>query len=145
MIMTSASRKNRQQTALITGAANGLGYEMGRLYAKAGCHLVLVDKDGRRLKRIAGELKKNFGVKVGALVQDLSEDRAPNRIEAELEASGIRVDVILNRAGYRIYGPFSGKEMRRELQAVCRAFRVEAAASVAGPSPFGRLFPALST
>jgi short-subunit dehydrogenase len=42
--------------ALVTGASSGIGADLARLYAKAGCNLIIT---ARREQRLA-ELKKNF-------------------------------------------------------------------------------------
>jgi short-subunit dehydrogenase len=45
--------------ALVTGASSGIGADLARLYAKAGCHLIIT---ARREQRLA-ELKRTVSAK----------------------------------------------------------------------------------
>ena len=42
-----------QGTVLITGAANGIGYQLARIFAHNNYNLVLVDRVGEKLTKIA--------------------------------------------------------------------------------------------
>ena len=141
--MANILGKNRQGTVLIVGAAKGLGYELARLYARAGHHLILVDKNGRRLGRTVAALKKSHGIDALAVVQDLSEARSADRLARTLEKARQRVDTLVDRSGYRIYGPFSRPDLLRELRMLATAFRADPAANTVGfPVSFsGRLRP----
>ncbi|MBI9082016.1 MAG: SDR family NAD(P)-dependent oxidoreductase [Desulfobacterales bacterium] len=138
--MSAAIHKRRKRTALITGAAKGLGYELGKLYARAGHDLILVDKNSRSLHRVAGQLEKVYSVQVTTVVQDLTDTRSAEHLKETIDAAGRRVDVVVNRAGYRIYGPFSDRELLRELRMVSAAFRMDPAAGVTGPISLAGLF-----
>ena len=59
-------------TALVTGAAAGLGLEFAWQLATARHDLVLVDRDSERLERLVGQLRAAAGVHVEMLVADLS-------------------------------------------------------------------------
>jgi short-subunit dehydrogenase len=60
------------KTTLITGAANGLGYEFACIYAKENNNLLLVDIEENKLIEKANELKENFKVNIDYIVADLS-------------------------------------------------------------------------
>lgn len=106
------------KTALVTGASQGIGYEMSRLFAGNGYNLVLVARDARRLGQIDAEIKVEFGIKVKVIVMDLSVANAPDEIFAALEREEISVDVLVNNAGFQEYGPFSETDLHKELQMV---------------------------
>lgn len=106
------------KTALVTGASQGIGYELGRLFARNGYNLVLVARDGQRLGQIAGEFKAEFGIKAKVIAMDLSVSTAPEEIFAELEREEIPVDILVNNAGFQEYGPFSGTDLHKELQMI---------------------------
>ena len=55
---------NRQQTALITGASGGIGYELAKLFAQDRYNLVLVARSGQKLAEIADDFKQKFGIAV---------------------------------------------------------------------------------
>ena len=133
--MTEGIRKKRKQTILVAGGARGLGYEIGKLYAKAGHDLILVDKDPKGLGRVVGAIERKFVVQVVPVVQDLTHGRSAEKLLKAIQAQGKRVDVVVNRAGFRTYGPFSEKDLLRELRQTSAAFRVDSSAGIAGPLP----------
>src|SRR5262245_40850668 len=97
-----AGLKNR--TALITGAARGIGLELTRLLAADGCRLVMVGRDRERLEDVKAQLQTEHGVQVRCEPRDLSESRAAFRLWADLTAAGIAIDVLVNNAGVGLYG-----------------------------------------
>ena len=88
-----------KQTALITGASAGLGLEFARQLAVAGHDLVLVARREDRLRKAGEELSQTHGVGVTLQVADLSDREAPGRIQADLDAAGIEVGILINNAG----------------------------------------------
>jgi len=106
------------KTALVTGASQGIGYELSRLIAQNGYNLVLVARDEHMLVRIADDLKGEFGVKVKVVAMDLSQGSAPDEIFTELEREAIPIDCLVNNAGFQEYGPFSETDLHKELQMI---------------------------
>src|ERR1017187_4794938 len=86
-------------TALITGASGGIGLELARIFAEQGYALVLVARTRERLEEIAVELKPT---PVQVLAKDLALVGAAEGIHREVP----KVDVLVNNAGYGVYGPF---------------------------------------
>lgn len=99
------------QTALITGASSGLGYEFARLAARDGFDLVLLARGETKLQEVAHELRSAHGVRVHALAKDLSEDTAAAEIQAATEAMGLRISVLINNAGFAQFGPLIESEV----------------------------------
>src|SRR6266536_4316803 len=93
-------------TALITGASAGLGHEVAKLFARNGHDLVLVARNGSALASFADELQRQFGVKAKPFPLDLTASAAPQSIFDQLAREGIRVDVLVNNAGYGTLAPF---------------------------------------
>ena len=62
--------------ALITGATNGIGYELARLFAKDGKNLVILARNKGNLERVKMEIENEFKTTVWSLSKDLS---APKR------------------------------------------------------------------
>ncbi len=91
------------RTALVTGAAMGIGAAVAELLAERGAAVSLVDRDAAALDEVAGRLKGR-GAEVEVVVGDLRE---PQAIEAAvgrtLERFG-RLDVLSNNAGVQRYG-----------------------------------------
>lgn len=81
------------RTAIVTGAARGIGLEIGRFFRKAGAQVVLVDFDGEELDRAAAEVGAH------AVQADVSSTADVERAIADtIERTG-RVDILVNNAG----------------------------------------------
>jgi 3-oxoacyl-[acyl-carrier protein] reductase len=81
------------QTVLVTGAARGIGRELGRAFAAAGADVFLVDRDRAELEQTATEL----GCR--AIAADVADTAAVEAVVAEVVAATGRVDVLVNNAG----------------------------------------------
>ena len=116
--MTTPQRSpiSSSQTALITGASSGLGYEFAQLFAKNHYNLVLVARREQKLIELAAELRQTFGIEVKVIVRDLSAATAPELIDAELKQAGIQIDILVNNAGFATYGLFAETDATAELQ-----------------------------
>jgi len=93
-------------TALVTGASSGLGAEFATQLAQRGHNLVLVARSTDRLQSLAADLRAAHGVRVDVIVQDLTAPDAVARINADLAAAGITVDLLVNNAGFGTAGRF---------------------------------------
>lgn len=91
--------------ALITGASAGLGAEFARQYAENGYSLVLTARRGDRLEALSRELK----VKCLIVTADLADPSSPRRIFEEIERQGIKIDVLVNNAGFGTRGTYLSK------------------------------------
>src|SRR5258708_7878576 len=94
-------------TALITGASTGIGYELAKVFAENGHDLVLVARGTARLEKVAAECESLGQIKSQVLVKDLSMPGAPVEIYDQLMRDNVRVDVLVNNAGFGTYGPFA--------------------------------------
>lgn len=101
-----------QQTAVITGAASGLGYELMLLLAKDNYNLVLIDIDKEKLKKIQTELQKTSNSKVKIISTDLSKSNSATSVFSTLENSTI--DVLVNCAGFGVFGSFADTNWEKE-------------------------------
>ena len=95
------------KTALVTGASSGLGMEFARQLAGLGCELVMVARREERLREVQREILSNYGVPVDVVVMDLVEAEAPQRLYDYLKGSNRAVDVLVNNAGYGLFGDFA--------------------------------------
>lgn len=104
------------KTALITGAASGLGYELSLLLAHDSYNLILVDIDGAKLQLVKEEINKANKCKVDVLVKDLS---MPNVAVEIFEAiKNVSIDVLVNNAGFGLFGSFNNTAWHRELDMI---------------------------
>jgi uncharacterized protein len=112
----SNNPEQRKRTALITGASSGIGFEFTKLFARDGFDLVLVARDQSRLAKIAYEWSRSFDVTVTVIPKDLSQSTAAQEVYREVQNEGIEVDVLVNNAGFNVYGPFAASDSQRELE-----------------------------
>jgi uncharacterized protein len=90
--------------ALITGASKGIGRSIAFELASKGYGLVLVARDAVLLHEVSEDIKGRFAVPVLWLPVDLSEPDAATRILARCEREGLRVNMLVNNAGFGLSG-----------------------------------------
>jgi len=103
------------QTALITGASGGIGYELAKLFAQDHCNLVLVARSGDKLAQVADELQRQFGIAVKTIALDLSQAPAPHFLFDQLRRERISIDILVNNAGYGRFGEFAELPLEESL------------------------------
>jgi NAD(P)-dependent dehydrogenase (short-subunit alcohol dehydrogenase family) len=95
----------RDKTAIITGAAAGIGAGTAEVFAEEGARLVLVDRDESGLAAIADRLG---GVAPGLITVagDVAlRTTAERTVQSALDAFG-QIDVLFNNAGVMTFGDF---------------------------------------
>jgi short-subunit dehydrogenase len=102
-----------RRIAVITGASAGIGEAFADVFAAEQFDLVLVARREDRLRMTAGRLSRRYGVDVHVIVADLSMPDAVSRICADLDAHGLRVDALVNNAGYGVPGVFTASPWER--------------------------------
>jgi hypothetical protein len=96
----------KSQTVLITGASSGIGYELAKLFARDHYNPVLIARSGERLTQVATELSQ-LGVTLKTLALDLAAPPAPKFLFDQLLRENIRVDILINNAGFGAFGEFA--------------------------------------
>ena len=100
--------------AMITGASSGLGLALAEALARRGRNLILVARHRETLEPVAIELSQRFGVEVLLRACDLSQPLRLSGFVLELEEGERRIDLLVNCAGQRTYGPFLAHEWADE-------------------------------
>ena len=95
----------RGATALVTGAAGGLGDPIARALADQGTRLVLSDLPGDALDRRAEQLEAG-GFPVTFVSADLRDRKQLGDLVSRVEAEAGPVDVLVNNAGIELTAPF---------------------------------------
>lgn len=103
-------------TALITGASGGIGYELARVFAQHGFDCVLVARSRDLLSQLASRLEAEHRVKTLVLAKDLSRSAAVDEVFEEVTAAAMTVEVLVNNAGFSVFGRFAETDLTRELE-----------------------------
>ena len=90
--------------ALITGASEGIGAELARIFADNGHRVALVARREERLRALADELIANGAPAPIVIACDLSGSGAGEAIAAALRAADAEPDYVVNNAGYGLFG-----------------------------------------
>jgi short-subunit dehydrogenase len=102
------------KTALITGASSGLGVDFATILAERGCNLVLVARREDRLRALAEELTHKHGVQAYVIAMSLAQLGAAQDLYDRIRGLNLTVDVLINNAGFGVYGPFMEIAWERE-------------------------------
>ncbi len=81
----------RGDTAVVVGAARGIGRAIARAFADEGAHLALIDRDAE-VNATAAVLATECGVRASALVADVTDAEAMRRAAAKVAQEHGRVD-----------------------------------------------------
>ncbi len=98
--------------ALITGASSGIGRDMARILAARGCDLILVARREDRLE----ELRQELPVKVRTIALDLSQEENCKALYEQVKHD--KVGVLINNAGFGVFGPFDETSLDQELELI---------------------------
>ena len=101
-------------TALITGASGGIGLELAKIHAQKGGDMVLVARSADKLEKLKSELEQQYSVDVTVLAEDLSQPDSAERIFAKTEELGIKIDTLINNAGFGGHGLFNERDLAAE-------------------------------
>lgn len=106
------------RTALVTGASSGIGESYARALAARGVQLVLVARSADKLQQLAQQLSAQRGVQVTVLPTDLTQPGAALHLSEACAARRLRIDVLVNNAGFGTYGPFETIPPERDRQLI---------------------------
>lgn len=105
-------------TTLITGASSGIGEAFVRRLAAEKHDLFLVARSEDKLRELCLELSEKHGVNANFLAADLSENDSDLKVFQETEHLGLKIDLLINNAGFGSMGDFAVLDLSRELEMV---------------------------
>lgn len=98
--------------AFITGASSGIGEEMAKYLSELGYDIIVAARRKDKLEELKKALKTN--VEIYAL--DLSKEEECFRLYEELK--GENIDIVVNNAGFGVFGEFDKTDLSRELDMI---------------------------
>ncbi len=95
-----------QKVVVVTGATSGIGAASCVEFAKRGASIVLVARRQDKLEEMEKTMS-GFGIKTLACKCDVSEKTQVQKMGQQTLDKFGRIDVLVNNAGFAIYGPVS--------------------------------------
>jgi NAD(P)-dependent dehydrogenase (short-subunit alcohol dehydrogenase family) len=90
------TKKHEGRTAVISGAASGIGQASAIRLAKEGAEVIIADRE--KAEKTLG-LIAEFGGKASAFQCDVTNPASVDALKAAVEATGAHCDILLNNAG----------------------------------------------
>nr|WP_257908284.1 SDR family oxidoreductase [Janibacter limosus] len=95
-------------TAVVTGAAGGMGEHIAKGPARRGADLVVLDRDADGLARVVADIgRETPGARVTSHVVDLADRAAADAVIARIRDAHPGVTMLFNNAGVAVGGRFT--------------------------------------
>src|SRR5437660_8590862 len=107
----------KDKTAIITGAASGIGKDIALVFAREGAKVAIADLNKDAADATANEIKAGGGQALGVMMDVTSEKAVNDGVAAAVAAFG-GVDILISNAGIQIVHPleeFSYAEWKKML------------------------------
>ena len=89
---------------MITGASAGIGEEFARQLAARGHGVFLVARREDRLRKLAEEIQRDYGVRAEFAASDLGDAADRQRLPGLVADKGLDVGILVNNAGFTTVG-----------------------------------------
>jgi len=104
--MSTSNTNSLHQLVLITGASNGIGLELARVFAQNKYDLILVARSKDKLEKLASELKNEFQISAHIFELDLAQIGAAEKLHSLCKAANLQPNSLINNAGFGDVGDF---------------------------------------
>jgi short-subunit dehydrogenase len=108
--MAESSGDGGRRTVLITGASGGIGEAFAHRIGSEGHRLVIVARRDGELHRVAGIIGSRSGAEVLPVALDLTHRDSGEKLQDELGRRGIEPDIVINNAGYGLFGAAADRD-----------------------------------
>jgi uncharacterized protein len=107
-----------REAVVVTGASDGIGAELARIFAAKGHETVLVARRRDRLEALSEEIAAAGAKKPLVVELDLGAPEADAKLEEALTATGLTVHMLINNAGFGLIGPMLKLDAAEQLAIV---------------------------
>jgi uncharacterized protein len=104
----------KRDTALITGATSGIGFEFAERFASMGYDLIITGRRKDVITDAARKLERAHGIRVSVVIADFTNDKGIRSVISAVRKSG-RVSVLVNNAGFGVEGLFKDLPVKEHL------------------------------
>ncbi|MGA8170373.1 MAG: SDR family oxidoreductase [Methylocystis sp.] len=112
------SAADPRKVTVVTGASDGIGADLARVFAAKGHEVVLVARRRDRLDALSNEIVAAGAPKPLVVALDLCESGAVDALEHSLREAGLTVEILVNNAGFGLIGPSIGLDRVEQLAMV---------------------------
>lgn len=88
---------------------------MAELFAADGARLILVSRNIQNLEALKADLESRYAVTATIMARDLSKPFGAEALALEVFQKGFSVDVLVNNAGFGVYGNFADEPLEPQL------------------------------
>ena len=109
--------KLKDKSAIVTGAASGIGKDIALVYAREGAKVAIADLNKAAAEATANEIRVSGGQAIG-IAMDVTDEKAVSEGVAAVVASFGGIDILVSNAGIKIVHPleeFSYAEWKKLL------------------------------
>ena len=106
------------EATLITGASSGIGEAFARRLAGKKHNLVLVARNEKKLAALCDELMLEHEILAHYIAIDLNDYQADLRLFKETEHHKMKINWLINNAGFGAMGDFAELDVERELEMI---------------------------
>lgn len=111
MTLTTLSRSIAGSTAVVTGAASGMGRATVRLLVDEGARVAALDVNAEALDQVVGEVERDgAGEAVRGWALDLADRDAIDETFAAIAEHFGGIDILINNAGVSLFAPIDSDE-----------------------------------
>jgi 3-oxoacyl-[acyl-carrier protein] reductase len=89
----------RDETALVVGASEGIGYESAKALLEEGARVLICSRSADKLKRAVAQLKKATGVEPPWFAADVTQAESVARLQAWLAREVSALDILVTAVG----------------------------------------------
>lgn len=102
--MENREMRLKDQVAVVTGAASGIGKEIALNFARAGAQVVILDLDVAAAEHTASQVRAEHGRAMAIAADVTSEAQVDAAMASVVERYG-RLDILVSNAGIQIVAP----------------------------------------